>query len=123
MRFIADENFPLPSIRVLSAAGHDIVAVALESPGAPDEAVLDRAFREGRILLTFDRDYGGLLYLRGSQPPEGIVYFRFAPSSPEEPAEYLLTLLEQLGPSLPGMLTVAEHGHVRQRPLPGVERP
>ncbi len=123
MRFLADENLPLPSIRLLSTAGHDVAAVALEWPGVPDEIVLDLAFREGRVLLTFDRDYGSLLYLRGSQPPEGIVYFRFAPSSPEEPAEYLLTLLERPGLSLLGMLTVAERDRVRQRPLPGADRP
>jgi predicted nuclease of predicted toxin-antitoxin system len=61
VRFLADENFPMPSIQMLSAAGHDAAAIALESPGAPDETVLERAFREERILLTFDRDYGGLL--------------------------------------------------------------
>jgi hypothetical protein len=33
--------------------GHDIAAIALESPGVPDETVLERAFREERIL---DRD-------------------------------------------------------------------
>jgi predicted nuclease of predicted toxin-antitoxin system len=93
VRFLADENFPLPSIRLLDAAGHDVAAVSLDSPQVPDDTVLERAFREGRILLTFDKDYGGLLYLRGAQPPEGIVYFRFAPSSPQEPAEYLLALL------------------------------
>ena len=118
MRFIADENFPLPSIRMLSEAGHDVVAVALESPGIPDANVLERAVQRKRILLTFDRDYGGLLYLRGSRPPEGIVYFRFSPSSPEEPAEYLLALLGESGPALSGMLTVAERDRVRQRPLP-----
>lgn len=123
MRFLADENFPLPSIRLLSTAGHDVIAVALESPGVPDETVLDRAFQEGRVLLTFDRDYGGLLYRQGSEPPEGVVYFRFAPSSPEEPAEYLLALLERFGSSLLGMLTVAERDRVRQRPLPGAGRP
>lgn len=118
MRFLADENFPPPSIRLLSA-GHDVAAGALESPGVPDEPVLDRAFQEERILLTFDRDYGSLLYERGSQPPEGIVYFRFAPSSPEAAAEYLLALLERFGPSLAGKLTVAEWDRIRQRPLPG----
>lgn len=69
MRFLADENFPLPSIRLLSVAGHDVAAVALKSPGISDEAVMDRAVREKRILLTFDRDYGNLPYDRGSQPP------------------------------------------------------
>ena len=71
---------------MLAAAGHDVAVVALESPGIPDEIVLDKAAREERILLTFDSDYGGLIYVQGSRSPEGIVYFRFVPSSPEAPA-------------------------------------
>ncbi len=119
MRFLADENFPLSSVRVLSSAGHDVAAVVLESPGVPDDHILEWAAREGRILLTFDRDYGRLLYRRGAAAPGGILYFRFVPFSPEEPAQYLLALLERPEPSLPGMLTVAERDRVRQRPLPG----
>ena len=118
MRFLADENFPLPSVRVLSSAGHDTAAVVLQSPGIPDERILGRAAREERILLTFDRDYGRLLYRHSLPAPGGIVYFRFVPSSPEEPAQYLLALLERPELSLPGMLTVAERDRVRQRPLP-----
>jgi predicted nuclease of predicted toxin-antitoxin system len=121
VRFLADENFPLPSVRILNSAGHDVAAIVLESPGAPDQHVLERAAREQRILLTFDRDYGRLLYERDLPAPGGIVYFRFVPSSVEEPAEYLLALLERPEPSLPGMLTVAERDRVRQRPLPGTD--
>jgi len=121
LRFIADENFPLPSVRLLSASGHDIVAVALESPGVPDETVLDRAVLERRVLLTFDSDYGDLLYRQGVQPPKGIIYLRFVPTSPEEPAEYLLSILEQPEISISNTFTVAERGRVRQRPLPGTD--
>jgi predicted nuclease of predicted toxin-antitoxin system len=119
VKFLADENFPLPSVRILSAAGHDIVAVVQDSPGVAHEVVLERAVREDRVLLTFDRDYGNLLYQRGLPPPAGIAYFRFVPSSLEEPAEYLLALLEHSELSLLGRLTVAERERVRQRPLPG----
>lgn len=121
MRFLADENFPLPSIRLLSAAGHDIAAVAQESPGISDEAVLDRAVREGRVLLTFDSDYGTLIYRQGIKPPEGVIYLRFIPASPEEPAEYLLAFFEQPGVSIFGLLTVAERDRVRQRRLPSAD--
>lgn len=97
--------------------------MALESPGISDEAVLERAVREKRILLTFDSDYGDLLYRRGLQPPEGVIYLRLIPTSPEEPAEYLLSLLEQ--PVIPvlGVFTVAEKDRVRQRPLPRTDQP
>lgn len=71
---------------MLSAAGHDIVAVALEPPGIPDETVLDHAVREHRILLTCGSDYADLLYKQGLHSPEGIVYLLFRPTSPEEPA-------------------------------------
>lgn len=118
MRFLADENFPLLSVRLLAEADHDISAVALNSPGIPDEAVLQQAVRESRILLTFDSDYGDLLYKRVLRPPEGLVFLRFVPSSPEEPAEYLLALLQRPEISVAGSFTVAERDRVRQRPLP-----
>ncbi len=59
----------------------------LDSPGIPDEQVLSRATREDRVLLTFDRDHGRLLYRTGAPVPEGVVYFRFEPTYPEETVE------------------------------------
>jgi hypothetical protein len=61
MRFLADENFPLAAVRRLREAGHDVAVVAHDSPGIPDEQVFMLAGREERIVLTFDRDYGGLI--------------------------------------------------------------
>ncbi len=121
MDFLADENFPLDAADRLREAGHDIAAVVRDSPGTSDEAVIERAVREGRVILTFDRDYGGLLYAepRGASPvPPGVIYFRFDPSPPEEPANYLLDLLDQPEWSVTGKLTVVERDRVRQRPLP-----
>ncbi len=72
------------------------------------------------MILTFDRDYGELLYAGTSGMPSlaGVVYFRFDPSPPEEPAVYLLALLEEPDWSAPGKFTVVERDRVRQRPLP-----
>ena len=105
-------------MRRLREAGHDVAAIATEEPGLPDEQVLSRAFREERIILTFDRDYGRLLYEVGLPSPTGVVYFRLVPSSLEEPAEYLLVLLRRAHFSVSGMLTVVERDRVRQRPVP-----
>jgi predicted nuclease of predicted toxin-antitoxin system len=118
MRFLANENFPLASIRLLREAGHDVLAVIQDSPGAKDPAVLAQADQEDRILLTFDRDYGELVYLRDFPVPPGIVYLRFIPESASEPAAILTGLLELPGLSLSGSFTVLERTRVRQRPLP-----
>jgi predicted nuclease of predicted toxin-antitoxin system len=118
MQFLANENFPLASVRLLRAAGHDIVAIINDAPGIKDPEVLARAAREQRIILTFDRDYGELIYRFGQTAPLGIIYFRFDPLSPEEPAEHLLQLLTVDGLSLERRFTVTERGQVRQHPLP-----
>lgn len=117
MRFLANENFPLASVNQMRRAGHDIAATVEDSPGAKDPEVLARAVREGRVVLTFDRDYGELIYRLGLPRPAGVVYFRFDPVAPEEPAEHLLRLLIVTDVSLEGRFTVAERGHLRQRPL------
>ena len=90
MRFLANENFPLVSVKRLRAAGHDVASVIEDSPGVKDHQVLARAHEESRIILTFDRDYGDLIYRRKLPMPAGVLYLRFDPVSPEEPAEFIL---------------------------------
>jgi predicted nuclease of predicted toxin-antitoxin system len=77
-----------------------------------------RAVAEARIVLTFDRDFGELLHRRAAPAPPGVVYLRFRPAHPEEPAERLLALLAAGDVALEGRLTVLERGRVRQRALP-----
>jgi predicted nuclease of predicted toxin-antitoxin system len=118
MRFLANENVPLASVRRLRRAGHDVSSASEEMPGADDRDVLARAAHEGRMLLTFDRDYGELIYRRAAPPPPGLLFLRFRARSPEEPAERVLALLAEPGVDLTGRLTVVERDVVRQRALP-----
>ena len=118
MRFLADENFPVPSIRRLRAAHHDVAAIIEDSPGDEDTAVLARAAIEDRLLLTFDRDYGELIYLRRFSPPVGVLYFRLGPHLPHEPAERLLALLQEPDQLFEGFFTTVDDEQIRQRPLP-----
>ena len=121
MRFLANENFPVSSIKKLRQAGIDIDAIIEMMPGAKDQQVLDSAYKTGRIILTFDRDYGELIFRHELPVPAGVVYFRYAPSTPEEPAEYLLKLLAKDNIVLVGRFTVARQDQLRQRPLPKYE--
>ena len=117
MRFLANENFPLNSVKRLRRLDHDIAAIAEDSPGAKDVAVLTRAVEENRIVLTFDRDYGELIFRRKLGAPLGVVYLRFDPYTPEEPAEQLEKLINLPDLVLEGRFTVFDRKNVRQRPL------
>ena len=118
MRFLANENFPVRSVIRLRDAGYDVAYGSEDAPGAEDSLVLERAVIEGRIILTFDRDYGELIYRRRMAVPIGVVYFRYFPTTPEEPADVLLRLLSVERLSLEGYFTVLEPTQLRQRPLP-----
>jgi predicted nuclease of predicted toxin-antitoxin system len=94
------------------------VAIAEAEPGLPDRAVLERAVSEQRILLTFDRDFGGLIYRSRLPFPPGLILLRFVPLTPEEPAQLLLPLTGRPEILFEGRLTVLDRERVRQRPLP-----
>jgi hypothetical protein len=71
-RLLLNENFPAPATADLRAAGLDIVAVSECCSGWDDVRVMALAVEEQRWLITFDRDYGELVYLRGLTPPPAI---------------------------------------------------
>ena len=118
MRFLANENFPLKSIRQLREHDHDVVAVIEEMSGVSDRIILDRANRENRIILTFDRDYGELIFHYQLPTPAGVIYLRFDPVSPEEPADLLIRMFESTGIQVENKFTVLDRDRVRQRSLP-----
>ncbi len=68
-KLLANENFPLPAVRLLREAGVDVETVLDVMPAASDEDVLAYARREQRWIVTFDRDYGDLVFRKGMLPP------------------------------------------------------
>jgi predicted nuclease of predicted toxin-antitoxin system len=118
MQFLANENFPLTSIRLLREARHSVAAIVEDSPGISDQEVLVRAAHEQLTIITFDRDYGELIYRRKAPCPAGVIYLRFDPITPDEPANLLLRLLSQSDLAFERKFTVVERQQVRQRWLP-----
>ncbi len=56
----------------LKAAGYDVVWAGEWSEDPGDEEILNRAYQEGRVLVTLDKDFGELAVVR-NQPHAGIV--------------------------------------------------
>ena len=78
-----------------------------------DTDVADFAISENRIILTFDSDYGTLIFKFGYRPL-GVIYFRLQNITADEPAYIVINLLKEAY-QIEYMYTVIENDKVRQR--------
>ena len=70
MKFLIDvcaESVPLR--KSLLDLGHDVLSARERCPDASDEALLALARSENRVLVTEDKDFGELVFLRGLPHP------------------------------------------------------
>jgi predicted nuclease of predicted toxin-antitoxin system len=70
---LADENFPGAIVRVLRELGWDVVAATEKHSGVSDSEIFEIARRQGRIVFTFDKDFGDLY--RRLRSRRGVVSF------------------------------------------------
>jgi predicted nuclease of predicted toxin-antitoxin system len=115
MKFLANENFPLATTKYLEGVGDDIRAIGVDSPSISDFEVMAIAIEEDRTILTFDRDYGELIFRYNYRPKAGIIYLRFKQYSPNFPGEYIHQLIGQDRIQFQGTFTVLDEGILRQR--------
>jgi predicted nuclease of predicted toxin-antitoxin system len=115
MRFKLDENLSRSVAHLFRTAGHDVMTVRdQELHGAPDEKVFEVSVREGRALVTLDRDLGQILRF----PPgasAGIIVIdpgsRASHRGLLERARELLAMVETRSPDR--ALWIVEPGRVR----------
>ena len=115
MKLLANENFPISSVKILKEAGHDIISVGQNFAGILDSEVIEFAIKEQRTILTFDRDYGELIFKKGFKPQAGVIYLRWDNFQPDQPGEYLKDLFTSEKISFENMLTVISTENIRQR--------
>ena len=53
MKLLANENFPLQSVKILETAGFDIKSVGVDYSGIMDSEVMEIAINEERAIITF----------------------------------------------------------------------
>ena len=116
MRILADENVHAEVIAGLRERGHVVEAIVETSPGAPDPAILAREDIAEWVLLTYDRDFGDLIFNRGLQTPAGLIYSRLDRPKPEVLLKRLNALMEAGG--IIGQFIVLDPDDERSRPLP-----
>jgi predicted nuclease of predicted toxin-antitoxin system len=114
-KLLANENFPYKSIYYLRNKGFDIVSIGMDNPSILDSEIMEIAIREERTILTFDRDYGELIFHHNYRPEMGVIYLRLEEYEPEEPAYIVESILNNNEIELSNSLTVVDKNGIRQR--------
>jgi len=113
MKFLANENFPNPSVQILRNSGLDVISVSESRPSISDEEVIKWASSESRIILTFDKDYGEIVFRY--RIPCSVIFFREKGNAPTDSANTLLEILKEI--TVEGHFTVVDKAGIRQRAL------
>jgi predicted nuclease of predicted toxin-antitoxin system len=71
MKFLVDSCVSLSVCEMLKQSGYTVEWVPDFFNGDPgDEAIIDKALRDGSVLITGDKDFGEWIFLKGkTQPP------------------------------------------------------
>lgn len=117
MKFLLDQDVYALTGRFLKALGHDVQTAAEAGLSTADDSVLlDCAQKTGRILVTRDRDFGGLVFVRGEGA--GVVYLRVTPAIIHAVHEELRVVLERYSEvDLRKSFVVVEPQRHRYRPF------
>ena len=115
MRLLLDQDVYAITARFLRELDHDIVTAAdIGCSQAADEDLLVIAQEQGRLFVTRDRDFGGLVFVRDS----GVIYLRSEPSTVHAVHEELERVLQSYTEEdLQKAFVVVEPGRHRFRSL------
>lgn len=117
MRLLANENFPLDAVLALRENGHDIAWIREDARGINDKQVLERGQNEGRILITFDKDFGELAFRSKLPATSGVILFRISAPSSQHVAQVAVQAIASRTDWV-GHFSVIEDNRIRMTPLP-----
>jgi predicted nuclease of predicted toxin-antitoxin system len=115
MKLLANENIPAASILYLRTGGFDVLSVGADDPSITDREVMAIAIAEKRTIISFDRDYGELIFNQNYKPEHGVIYLRLEQFSPQEPGLIIERIVQQNEIDFERALSVIDRNSIRQR--------
>jgi predicted nuclease of predicted toxin-antitoxin system len=115
LRFLADESCDYSIVRSLKAAGYDVLAVSEYSTRSIDRELIEQAYREQRVLITEDKDFGWLVFVSRADSA-GVILIRFSGNARRELADLVVKLINEHAEELTGAFVVIQPGHIRINP-------
>jgi len=115
--FLADENIPYAVIKRLRGEGVEIISVLEEFRGINDEKIIEISSGRRLIIITFDKDFGYLVFRRMVGVPFGVILLRIPLKSPDYIFKMLKWILLESRMKFEQNFVVATESKVRIVPL------
>jgi predicted nuclease of predicted toxin-antitoxin system len=112
LKLLLDENIGRSTSEALRRQGHDVSWIGGDSAGTADPAIMAQAEREGRVVVTKDKDFGELAFKNG-QAHKGVILLRLADERPENTLSVILGVLHHLAHRKPPFFVVASDTEFR----------
>jgi len=116
VRFLADECCDTGLTGFLRKKGYDVSYISEQETGAGDDAVLQKAYTESRILITEDKDFGELVF-RLRKLSTGVILIRIPVKQRHLKFLRLEKLTDEYSDRLSGHFVVVDTDKFRFRPL------
>ena len=120
MRLVVDANLSPRVAERLRGAGHDVVHVfEIGLVEASDEAILQAALTDDRVVVSSDTDFGTLLARYEASKPSFVLLRHANEMTPDQHADLLIANLSRVSDALnAGAILSLARGRARVRRLP-----
>ncbi len=112
MRFLIDECTGPRVAEWLRKQGYEVFSVYDEARGLDDDSIIQKAFEEGWILITNDKDFGEKIYREG-RAHRGVILLRLEDERTAVKIQVLQQLLQNYGGRLKDRFVVVSETRVR----------
>lgn len=96
----------------LTGLGHEVYSVFDDAAGMTDEDLLSKAYAEGWIVITNDRDFGELVF-RERRSHKGVIFLRLADERSTNKISVLRNVLSNYSKRLPGQFVTVTENRIR----------
>lgn len=116
LRFLVDVGVGKKVENWLSEHGYDVKSVRALDPRMSDQAILQIAVTEARLVVTMDKDFGEMIY-HSRLAPAGVLLLRCETATGEEKALIVAKILGQYADKLAHKFCVYLNGKLRLRDI------